>query len=124
MNPAEIDGNYVNPMSMMQNRQQEQQQQLQQQFQPQIIESKAHETNPKHIGVRIPPPFLNLVDIDQFPVLRGQDLPFYWHIPRTGGTMMNEVLGSCIGLQLAADAGGRNGHDQDKVRHSVPADCI
>ena len=124
VDPELMEGNYVNPMTMMQNRQQQQQQQLQQQFHPQIIESKAHEINPKHIGVRIPPPFLNLVDIDEFPVLRGQDLPFYWHIPRAGGTMMNEVLGSCIGLQLAADAGGRNGHDQDKVCYSSPVKCI
>jgi len=68
----------------------------------------------KHIGVRIPAPFLNLADIDDLPVVRGRDLPFYWHIPRTGGTTMNDILGSCLKLNLATDAGGRNGHDHDE----------
>jgi hypothetical protein len=28
---------------------------------------------------------------------------------------MNNVLGSCLQLTLASDAGGQDGHDKDKV---------
>ena len=70
----------------------------------------------KHVGARLPAPFLNLADIDEVSSLQGHDLPFFWHIPRSGGTMMNDILGSCLKMSLASDAGGRNGHDRDEVR--------
>lgn len=85
-------------------------------FNPQYKEHQDQKSY-KHIGARIPAPFLNLADIDESPTQEGQDLPFYWHIPRTGGTMMNDVLGTCLNLKLASDAGGRNGHDKDEVSH-------
>ncbi|KAL7540245.1 hypothetical protein ACHAXR_009968 [Thalassiosira sp. AJA248-18] len=51
---------------------------------------------------------------------RGIDVPFYWHVPRSGGGTVNDVLGSCLHLTLAADAGGGEGHGQEEVCRSIP----
>jgi len=88
------------------------------------------DVNMRHIGMTLPAVFDNLADVIEFPTndvngivpggLGGGiggpegDIPFFWHIPRAGGATMNDVLGSCLQLTLASDAGGRDGHDKDK----------
>mmetsp|Transcript_66081 Transcript_66081/g.97877 ORF Transcript_66081/g.97877 Transcript_66081/m.97877 type:complete len:190 (+) Transcript_66081:1421-1990(+) len=89
------------------------------------------DVNMRHIGMTLPAVFDNLADVIEFPTndvngivpggLGGGiggpegDIPFFWHIPRAGGATMNDVLGSCLQLTLASDAGGRDGHDKDKA---------
>lgn len=65
----------------------------------------------RHKGVRIPPVFLNLADIDEPPSNKDQNLPFFWHIPRSGGTTMNNILAGCMKLTLASSYGRE---DKDK----------
>ncbi|KAL7552674.1 hypothetical protein ACHAWF_015929 [Thalassiosira exigua] len=64
--------------------------------------------------VRLPPDFAALADVDG-PYRRGVDVPFYWHVPRSGGGTTNDVLGSCLHLTLAADAGGSGGRGKEET---------
>lgn len=66
-------------------------------------------------GIVLPPAFQVLADVSDLPLRKGSDIPFYWHVPRTGGGTMNDILGSCLRLTLAADAGGSEGHGQDET---------
>mmetsp|Transcript_9242 Transcript_9242/g.18447 ORF Transcript_9242/g.18447 Transcript_9242/m.18447 type:complete len:1209 (+) Transcript_9242:186-3812(+) len=63
--------------------------------------------------VQLPSSFESLVNVDELPFQRGIDIPFYWHIPRSGGGTVNDVLGSCLKLTLAADAGASEGHGHE-----------
>ena len=58
---------------------------------------------------QLPPQFQSLANVDSGPFQRGIDVPFYWHVPRSGGGTVNDILGSCLHLTLAADAGGSEG---------------
>jgi len=53
--------------------------------------------------------------VDDVLFQRGIDVPFYWHVPRSGGGTMNDVLGTCFHLTLAADAGGGEEHGQEQT---------
>jgi len=35
---------------------------------------------------------------------RQEQVPFFWHIPRTGGATMAQAFGECLGLTLASSA--------------------
>ena len=78
-------------------------------------ESDEQRVFPVQYDVQVPPVFDGLANVDDMLFQRGIDVPFYWHIPRSGGGTMNDVLGSCLHLTLAADAGGSHGHDQHEV---------
>ena len=47
-------------------------------------------------AIAIPPVFDALADVDDMLFQRGVDLPFFWHVPRSGGGTMNDVLGRCV----------------------------
>ena len=72
----------------------------------------------KHAWVEIPPQFDTMADVDDVPVHK-DDLAYYWHIPRSAGATINDVLGGCLKLTIASDAGGRQGHDQDEMLKEV-----
>jgi len=59
-----------------------------------------------HVGMELPSVFENLADVNDLPVKKGVDLPFFWHVPRTGGGTVNDIFGGCLSLTLASDAGG------------------
>jgi hypothetical protein len=42
---------------------------------------------------QLPPVFKALANVDDLLYQRGADVPFYWHIPRSGGGTMNDILG-------------------------------
>lgn len=67
-------------------------------------------------AVRVTPPlpseFQALANVDSGPFQKGIDVPFYWHVPRSGGGTVNDILGSCLHLTLAADAGGSEGESR------------
>lgn len=44
----------------------------------------------------MPVVFENIADFDAGPFQRGIDVPFYWHVPRSGGGTVNDVLGRCV----------------------------
>jgi hypothetical protein len=58
---------------------------------------------------QLPSQFQALANVDSGPFQKGIDVPFYWHVPRSGGGTVNDILGSCLHLTLAADAGGSEG---------------
>ena len=60
----------------------------------------------KELSVPIPVSFKNIADVSNLPVKK-QDVPFYFHIPRAGGSTIKDVLGSCLGLVGATDVGSR-----------------
>jgi len=66
-----------------------------------------------HIGLPIPAVYEHLREVDDLPFDVDIDVPFFWHIPRTGGTTTNDVLGACLELSLAANSGGKN-HESDQ----------
>jgi hypothetical protein len=44
-------------------------------------------------NTQLPPVFEVLANVDDLPFQRGTDVPFYWHVPRSGGGTMNDLLG-------------------------------
>eukprot|EP00585_Thalassiosira_rotula_P021327 CAMPEP_0196217686 /NCGR_PEP_ID=MMETSP0912-20130531/34908_1 /TAXON_ID=49265 /ORGANISM="Thalassiosira rotula, Strain GSO102" /LENGTH=350 /DNA_ID=CAMNT_0041495175 /DNA_START=72 /DNA_END=1124 /DNA_ORIENTATION=- len=66
-------------------------------------------------AVQLPSNFQSLANVDDKLFQRGIDIPFYWHVPRSGGGTMNDLLGSCLHLTLAADAGGGGRDGQEEV---------
>ncbi|KAL3805043.1 hypothetical protein HJC23_003271 [Cyclotella cryptica] len=69
-------------------------------------EVSGSESDRSRDALRMPFVFENIADFDAGPFQRGIDVPFYWHVPRSGGGTVNDVLGSCLKLVLASDAGG------------------
>jgi len=41
------------------------------------------------------------------------DVPFFFHIPRSGGQTFKDIAGQCLGKVLASEVGVRDGHGQD-----------
>lgn len=72
----------------------------------------------RHIGARIPPAFLNLADVDD--PQNKKALPFFWHVPRSGGTTVDNILSKCLNLVLASNVGGLQGHNEDPMLQVVP----
>lgn len=42
------------------------------------------------------------------------DVPFFWHIPRCGGSTIKNIMGECFGLVSACEVGVREGHENDE----------
>lgn len=77
------------------------------------ILSKAYETagfatTAKHLDdIGRSPSWMNLLaDVSNVPV-NATDLPFFFHIPRSGGSTVKDILGRCYGFTQASDLGGR-----------------
>mmetsp|Transcript_38953 Transcript_38953/g.71401 ORF Transcript_38953/g.71401 Transcript_38953/m.71401 type:complete len:1095 (+) Transcript_38953:195-3479(+) len=66
-------------------------------------------------NIQLPSIFEAMANVDDLLFQRGIEIPFYWHVPRSGGGTMNDVLGSCLHLTLAADAGGSDGNGQEET---------
>jgi hypothetical protein len=50
------------------------------------------------------------------PYKSGRDVPFYWAVPLTGVSLVDQVLGKCYGLVQAADQASHiKGHEEDKI---------
>jgi len=71
-------------------------------------------TLPEHAGLQLAENIeRRLVDIDEdLPPNPSRDLPFFWHIPRSGGATVFEILGICHNLVLASNAGAYGERDQ------------
>mmetsp|Transcript_42145 Transcript_42145/g.61808 ORF Transcript_42145/g.61808 Transcript_42145/m.61808 type:complete len:380 (+) Transcript_42145:85-1224(+) len=54
-----------------------------------------------------------LADLSE-PYRKGKDVPFYWHVHKSGGTTMQNFLSECFGLVEANHRGGLNNHEADK----------
>ena len=48
---------------------------------------------PVQDDIQLPPVFEVLANVNDLLFQRGIDVPFYWHVPRSGGGTMNDVLG-------------------------------
>jgi len=66
----------------------------------------------KHEGIALPEAFDDFADLRGSSFRKRKDMPFFWHIPRVGGATMNDILGGCLSLTLASDAGGA-GHEME-----------
>lgn len=63
------------------------------------------------VGTSLPAAIENrLAEID-IPY-RPYDVPMFWHIPRSGGATVKDVMGQCLGYILASDVGARDGRDK------------
>ena len=65
-------------------------------------------------NVRLSKSLQMLADLDDLP-LKDSDVPFFFHVPRSGGSTVKDILGSCIGFVQASDVGARHGHKHDKT---------
>jgi len=63
------------------------------------------------------PPLLTESLSDLMTPFSANETPLYWHIPRSGGTMMKTILGTCLGKIMVSEIGILDGHDQDQVRN-------
>lgn len=50
---------------------------------------------------------------------RPEDTNFFFHIPRSGGQTIKEIVGRCLGKTLASEVGVRDGHGQDPTLRAV-----
>ena len=57
------------------------------------LDSMVIQPKPISTVVRLPSSFEALANVDEIPFQRGIDIPFYWHVPRSGGGTVNDVLG-------------------------------
>ncbi|KAL3781538.1 hypothetical protein HJC23_000023 [Cyclotella cryptica] len=67
-----------------------------------------------HMTETIPLPIIiqdNIADVDE--PRRDDDVTYFFHIPRTAGASVKDILGSCAGLTTASDVGARDGHRFD-----------
>jgi hypothetical protein len=59
----------------------------------------------------------NLVDLDTEWYVKkpkmGLEVPLFWHLPRSGGSTVKEVLAKCLGITMASETGARDGHAED-----------
>lgn len=52
------------------------------------------------------PSLMNLADVSNFPI-NSTGVPFFFHVPRSGGSTVKDILGGCYGFTQASDLGGR-----------------
>ncbi len=45
--------------------------------------------------------------------VRSSDTPYFFHVPRSGGQTIKEIVGECLGMVQASEVGVRDGHGQD-----------
>jgi len=50
---------------------------------------------------------------------RPGDANFFFHIPRSGGQTVKEIVGRCLGKTLASEVGVRDGHGQDPTLQTI-----
>ena len=81
-------------------------------------------SNREHVGLELPKHFDHLADVLELPVKKGVDIPFYWHIPRTGGGTVNDIFGECLSHTLATDAGGGGRVGQENVSQDRVVTCV
>lgn len=68
-------------------------------------------------GIRLSPMMEhNLVDTDT--PWRASFVPLFWHVPRSAGGSVKEMISSCLNLIQASDAGAK-GHENDEVLEVV-----
>jgi len=53
------------------------------------------------------------------PFNKARDTPFFWHIPKAGGTSVKGYLSECIGLVEASEVGIQGGHENDTTLEVV-----
>mmetsp|Transcript_24253 Transcript_24253/g.36651 ORF Transcript_24253/g.36651 Transcript_24253/m.36651 type:complete len:858 (+) Transcript_24253:194-2767(+) len=68
------------------------------------VSAKEKIIHDEHVGSSIPEEFDNLADVMDLPINKNE-IPFFWHIPRSAGGTVNDIFGRCFGLTLASDAG-------------------
>ena len=61
------------------------------------------------------PPNLETTLSDVTVPLSATETPFFWHIPRSGGTLIKTLLGTCLQKVVASEFGALDGHDTDTV---------
>ena len=52
-----------------------------------------HKSDSSKKELHMPPGLQNLANVDSGPFQRGIDIPFYWHVPRSGGGTISDILG-------------------------------
>lgn len=67
---------------------------------------------PPH-GIHLSPRLAHIVD--SAGPLQRSDIPFFFHVPRSGGTTMMKIIGVCVGLVQASDVGGKTGLENEKL---------
>ena len=67
-----------------------------------------------HVGLPLPANYNNFMDVD-VKAKKGHYIPFFWHVPRTAGATINEILGVCYHQRMASNAGTVQGHAQDQA---------
>lgn len=64
------------------------------------------------INSNLPDRYANLADLVE-PFVAGRETPFYWHVPRSSGVTLQDILSHCWGLVEASQIGATGGHDQE-----------
>jgi len=70
------------------------------------------------LGFALPAALKNLRQIHD-PMQQG-DMPFFFHIPRSGGSTVKDIMGTCLGLVIASEAGADHDHESSLQIYSSP----
>jgi len=69
-----------------------------------------HFMHGKYVGVAE-----NLTNFaDVISPIKSTDVPFFWHIPRSGGSTVKHITAECLGLTQASEVGTVGGHIEDE----------
>ena len=85
-----------------------------------VGETKAEAFEPPPEEPLIPPgkeflaPLRYFADVKS-PRRLSTDTPFFFHVPRSGGQTVKDIVGKCLGKTLACEVGVRDGHGDDPV---------
>lgn len=81
------------------------------------LSTDAKKVPPRHSKehVHLPLALENAANVDAGPFQRQIDVPFYWHIPRSAGGTVSDILGSCLKLVLASDAASSLAFSKEQV---------
>ena len=68
----------------------------------QLAPSESYSMGPMHNTKEVPLPTVlekNLADVDE-PFRYGEDIPYFFHTPRSMGQTAKEILGTCVGINM------------------------
>ena len=71
--------------------------------------------NSRNLASKNPPSVLSKLSNykDTSEASESSDTPVFWHIPKSGGSTVKDVLGACYRFVMATNVGILNGHDND-----------
>jgi len=86
-----------------------------------LMDDPSKVTLPPELEARYTQLSIGFTDIEK-PFDKSKNLAIFWHIPKCGGGILEQLLSNCIGLVEANKVGSREGHQNDETLTVVTHD--